>query len=302
MILCAGESLIDMVAQNGCFRPLAGGAVFNTAVALGRLGAPVAYLWPISRDRFGDMLRHSLTEAGVDLDLCPRSDRPTTLALVDLTDGEARYSFYDEGTAGRMLAPADIPDLPAEIGAVFAGGISLVADPCGAAIESLIARNHARLPVMLDPNIRPLAIAHPRAFRARLRRILPQSDIVKLSADDLDWLSPGLDPTRAARRLLELGPKLVLQTDGAAGARACWAGGTLSVPAAPAKVADTIGAGDTFNAGVLTSLHRQGVLSKDGLAAITRGQLHEALTLGVQAAAIAVSRPGADPPWAHEMP
>ena len=153
MILCAGESLIDMVPEDGAFRPLAGGAVYNTTVALGRLGEPTAYLWPISRDPFGEVLLRPLIEAGVNTDLCPRSDRLTTLALVTLTGGEARYSFYDEGSAGRMLSQNDIPELPGDVQAIFAGGISLVPDPCGGAIESLIQRNHHRLPVMLDPNI-----------------------------------------------------------------------------------------------------------------------------------------------------
>lgn len=302
MILCAGESLIDMVPQDGAFRPLAGGSVYNTAIALGRLGEPVAYLWPISRDPFGEVLLRPLAEAGVNTDLCPRTDRLTTLALVTLIGGEARYSFYDEGSAGRMLAPQDIPALPDQIEALFAGGISLVPDPCGAAIESLIARDGDRLPVMLDPNIRPFFIADADAYRARLSRLIARTDIVKLSGDDLEWLYPGVAADDAARRVLAQGPRLVLQTGGAAGARAHWAGDPVSASAIRTTVADTIGAGDTFNAGVLASLRRQGVLSKTGLAAITAAQIAAALTLGAQAAAITVSRPGANPPWAHEMP
>lgn len=302
MILCAGESLIDMVPDKGAFRPLAGGAVYNTTVALGRLGEPTAYLWPISRDTFGDVLLAPLTEAGVDTTLCPRSDRLTTLAVVTLSDGDARYSFYDEGSAGRMLSPEDLPDLPAGIEALFIGGISLVPDPCGGAIEALAARHHDRLPVMIDPNIRPFFITDPDAFHARLGRLLPMADIVKLSADDLEWLHPDLAREDAARKVLELGPKMVLQTGGAAGARAHWAGETVVAPAVRTTVADTIGAGDTFNAGFLASLRQQGVLSKAGIGAITADQIRAALTLGAHAAAITVSRPGANPPWAHEMP
>lgn len=302
MILCAGESLIDMVPENGAFRPLAGGAVYNTAIALGRLGEATGYFWPISRDGFGEQLLAPLAQAGVATDLCPRTDRLTTLAMVTLKDGEARYSFYDEGSAGRMLAPADIPALPAQIAAIFVGGISLVPDPCGAAIETLVATNHDRLPVMIDPNIRPFFITDPEAYRARLNRLLPLADIVKLSGDDLEWLYPDLSHEDAARAVLALGPRIVLQTGGAAGARAHWAGETVSAPAIRTEVADTIGAGDTFNAGVLASLTRQGLLSKPGLAGITASQIHAALSLGAQAAAITVSRPGANPPWAHEMP
>ena len=302
MILCAGESLIDMVPENGNFRPLAGGAVYNTTVALGRLGEPTAYLWPISRDPFGEVLLRPLLEAGVNVDLCPRTDRLTTLALVTLIGGDAHYAFYDEGSAGRMLAPEDIPALPADIEAIFVGGISLVPDPCGAAIEALVAANHHDLPVMIDPNIRPFFIQDAAAFRDRLSRLLPLADIVKLSSDDLDWLHPGLSSEDAAREVLRGGTGIVLQTGGASGARAFWAGETVSAPAVRTNVADTIGAGDTFNAGVLASLRRQGVLTKQGLASIGPGQIRGALSLGAQAAAITVSRAGANPPWAHEMP
>lgn len=301
MILCAGESLIDMVPDGDGFRPLVGGSVYNTAVALGRLGQATAYLWPISRDPFGTRILHPLHEANVDTSLCPRTDRLTTLALVSLTNGEARYSFYDEGSAGRMLQLQDVPPLPESVSALFAGGISLVPDPCGTTIETLIAQHHERLPVMIDPNIRPLFIADDGAYRARLARLLPMADIVKLSADDLAWLHPDLPPEDAARRILNSGPTLVLQTGGESGAKAIWAGDTISAPAVRVTVADTIGAGDTFNAGVLASLDRQGVLTKQGLTRLTPDQIQAALTLGAQAAAITVSRPGANPPWSHEL-
>lgn len=301
MILCAGESLIDMVPEAGNFRPLAGGAVYNTAIALGRLGAPTAYLWPISRDPFGEILIPPLTGAGVDISLCPRSDRPTTLAFVTLSNGEARYSFYDEGSAGRMFAPEDLPEIPATVSALFIGGISLVPDPCGTAIEELVARLHPRVPVILDPNIRPFFITDPDSYRARLDRLLAQADIVKLSADDLEWLMPGTDFAEAAARILAMGPKILLQTGGAAGATAHWQGGSASASAPRVEVADTIGAGDTFNAGFLAALHAQFALSRSAIDNLDKTALQEALRLGTRAAAITVSRPGANPPWAHEL-
>lgn len=301
MILCAGESLIDMVPQDGLFRPLPGGSVWNTALALGRLGAPASYLWPVSRDSFGDALLAPLARAGVDTALCPRSDRLTTLAFVTLTGGEARYAFYDEGSAGRMLTEADLPPLPPGLAALFIGGISLVPDPCGAAIEALAVRAAAAgVPVMLDPNIRPFFIADAAAHRARLDRLVALAAIVKLSADDLAWLDPGADPAQAARALLDRGPSLVLQTGGAAGAAGHTARGSLSAPAIPVPVADTIGAGDTFNAGLLDALHRAGALSR--LSALDDAMLSAALAHAARAAAVTVSRPGADPPWAHELP
>ncbi|MFT4013207.1 MAG: carbohydrate kinase [Paracoccus sp. (in: a-proteobacteria)] len=302
MILCAGESLIDMVPEAGAFRPLSGGAVYNTAIALGRLGAPTGYLWPISRDPFGEQLLRPLAEAAVNTDLCPRSDRPTTLAFVTLIGGEARYSFYDEGSAGRMLAPEDLPPIPDEVGALFVGGISLVPDPCGSAVEELVRRLRPRMPVMIDPNIRPFFIQDAEAYRARLDRLLAQADIVKLSADDLEWLAPGQSFAEAAERILAQGAKLVLQTGGAEGATAHWRqGDPVKAPATRVEVADTIGAGDTFNAGFLAALHQSGALTRDGIAALTSRTLAQALTMGTRAAAITVSRPGADPPWAQEL-
>ena len=301
MILCAGESLIDMVPEAGRYRPLAGGAVYNTAIALGRLGVPTAYLWPISRDGFGQDLLRPLAEAGVDTTLCPRSDRLTTLAFVTLTGGEARYAFYDEGSAGRMLSPADLPEIPPEVSALFIGGISLVPDPCGAAMEALAERLAPRVPVMLDPNIRPFFIQDEAAYRARLDRLLALADIVKLSADDLDWLMPGASFAEAAAALLDKGAQAVMQTGGAEGATAHSRHAPISAPATRVEVADTIGAGDTFNAGVLAALHRAGALTRKGIVALDPETLGQALTLGTRAAAITVSRPGADPPWAREL-
>ncbi|MEG4642522.1 fructokinase [Paracoccus pantotrophus] len=301
MILCAGESLIDMVPEGANYRPLPGGAVYNTAIALGRMGAQTGYLWPISRDTFGETLLRPLAEAGVDTGLCPRSDRLTTLAFVTLTGGEARYSFYDEGSAGRMFAPEDLPEIPDTVSALFIGGISLVPDPCGAAVEALVERVRHRVPVMLDPNIRPFFIADETAYRARLDRLIAMADLVKLSGDDLDWLMPGASFEEAAAAILSRGPRVVFQTGGSAGARAHWSGAPLSARAVRVEVADTIGAGDTFNAGVLAALDRAGVLTRQGLETLAPESIAQALALGTSAAAITVSRPGADPPWAHEL-
>lgn len=301
MILCAGESLIDMVPQaDGALRPLAGGAVYNTALALGRLGAPTAYLWPISRDGFADMLLAPLAAAGVDTAACPRTDRPTTLAVVSLSGGDARYSFYDEGSAGRMFAPQDLPPLPQGLAALFVGGISLVPDPCGATVETLASGAAAAgIPVMLDPNIRPFFVGDEAAYRARLDRLFGTASIVKLSGDDLDWLWPGDSAETAAERLIARGVRLVLTTGGAAGAVGHTAALRHAAPAVQVNVADTIGAGDTFNAGVLDALHRAGALGAlDGLDGPT---LSAALTHAARVAAVTVSRPGANPPWVHEL-
>lgn len=301
MILCTGEALIDMVPQaDGAFRPLPGGAVYNTALALGRLGAGSGFLWPISRDPFSDLLLRPLAEAGVDVSACPRTDRPTTLAFVTITAGEARYSFYDEGSAGRMFAPADLPPLPTGLQALFIGGISLAAEPCGATVETFARVAAAEgVPVMLDPNIRPFFVTDAAAYRARLERLFRLSAIVRLSADDCAWLWPGADHDRIARDLIACGVRLVLLTSGAEGALARTPRHQASALAPRVTVADTIGAGDTFNAGILDALSRAGVLHR--LDALDEPTLTAALSHAARAAAISVSRPGADPPWSHEL-
>ena len=124
MIICCGEALIDMLprqAEGGgaAFLPTPGGAVFNTAIALGRLGAPVGFFTGLSTDLFGTMLQAALAAAGVDFSTAVVRDRPTTLAFVTLEDGQARYAFYDENTAGRMLTAGDLPDLAGDCEALF---------------------------------------------------------------------------------------------------------------------------------------------------------------------------------------
>jgi len=300
MILCCGEALIDMLPRETtdgeqAFAPYAGGSVFNTAIALGRLGANPGFLSGLSTDLFGQILTDTLTASKVNSDLAIRSDRPTTLAFVTLTNGHAKYAFYDENTAGRMITPDDLPEIPGEVTALFFGGISLPPDPCGATYEALMEREAETRVTMLDPNIRPSFITDEVGFRARMTRMLAAADIVKISDEDLDWLR--LD----AASLIETGAKLVCVTEGAKGVTAHFAGGTLSVSAKKVEVVDTVGAGDTFNAGLLAGLERAGVLTKTGLDALTADQLQPALELGTAAAAITVSRAGANPPWEYEL-
>ncbi|PTV95561.1 fructokinase [Rhodobacter aestuarii] len=306
MILSCGEALIDMlprVSTEGepAFAPHAGGAVFNTAIALGRLGAPAGFLSGISTDMFGEVLIETLAASGVNADLAIRSDRPTTLAFVKLVDGHASYAFYDENTAGRMLVPDDLPDIPRNVQALFFGGISLPVDPCGGAYEALLIREAALRVTMIDPNIRPGFIRDETAYRARLGRMMALCDIVKVSDEDLRWLEGPGEIELLARQLLVRGPKVVFVTEGAKGAHAFTADLSLFEPARKVTVVDTVGAGDTFNAGVLAALDLAGALDKTALAAADAPILQACLQLGVASAAITVSRAGANPPWAKEL-
>jgi len=307
MILSCGEALIDMLPRTStggeaCFAPYAGGAVFNTAIALGRLGAPSAFFSGVSNDMLGEILADTLTASKVDIRPMARSDRPTTVAFVKLVDGQATYAFYDEATAGRMLATADLPALSADVDALFFGGISLVNDPAASTYEALQARECEARVTMIDPNIRPGFIAGKEAeYRARIERMIARADIVKLSDEDLHWLEGKGDLTALARGILAKGPKVVFITEGAAGARAVTATQDRFVAAQKVTVVDTVGAGDTFNAGVLAALDLAGSLTKPRLSALPDATLDAALSLGTRAAAITVSRAGANPPWANEL-
>ncbi|OIQ05424.1 MAG: carbohydrate kinase [Rhodobacteraceae bacterium CG2_30_10_405] len=306
MILCCGEALIDMLPRTTtlgepAFAPHAGGAVFNTAIALGRLGAPTGFFSGLSTDLMGEILTQTLTASKVDTSLAARSNRPTTLAFVKLVNGQATYAFYDENTAGRLLSPADLPTLPARVNTLFFGGISLVNAPAAATYEALQARESGTRVTMIDPNIRPGFITDQAPYRARITRMMARADIVKLSDEDLHWLMGAGDLTRLARQIIATGPSLVFLTEGANGARAVTATQDRFVAAQKVTVADTVGAGDTFNAGVLAALHRAKALHKPALATLPDATLDAALTLGTRAAAVTVSRAGANPPWADEL-
>ncbi|MGR3640469.1 carbohydrate kinase family protein [Alterinioella nitratireducens] len=306
MILCCGEALIDMLPRQSesgeaVFAPYPGGAVFNTSVALGRLGVPVGLLTGLSRDLFGQRLERSLQASHVAYDLAIRSDRPTTLAFVTLKDGQAQYAFYDENTAGRMLAPEDMPGRLEGVSALFFGGISLAVEPCAEAYAALCLREAGTRPVMLDPNIRPGFIKDEARYRERLNGMLAVADIVKLSDEDLVWLEGDGDLPDLAAKVLARGPKLLCLTEGASGVTGYTGTGSVFVEAEKAQVVDTVGAGDTFNAGFLASLHGGGVLTKAALADLSDGDLRDALALGARAAAITMSRAGANPPWAAEL-
>ncbi len=301
MILCCGEALIDMLprettAGESAFAPHAGGSVFNTAIALGRLDTPVQFFSGLSSDLFGDVLRRELHASNVDSGPAAVSDRPTTLAFVTLTDGHASYAFYDENTAGRRLSPDDLPTTQAD--ALFFGGISLVVEPCGAAYEAMMVREAPNRLTMIDPNIRPSFVTDEASYRARLTRMLGAADIIKTSDEDLEWITGNTD---AADLMAQTGAKVILLTRGSDGVSIVTPAGTLEVPAQKATVVDTVGAGDTFSAGFMAHLQKLGLFTKPGIAKATEDDLRAAAAFGAKVAAITVSRAGANPPWTAEL-
>lgn len=307
MLLCCGEALIDMLPRETtqgehAFAPYSGGAVFNTAIAAGRLGLPTGMFTGLSTDLFGQRLAQALDDNGVSCALSARSDSPTTLAFVTLTNGQASYAFYDENTAGQMLSEDDLPATLAGVEALFFGGISLVVEPCARAYEALCLRAAPDHLVMIDPNIRTGFIRDEAVYRARLDKMLAISDVVKLSDEDLAWLEGHDDLEKGAASVLAKGAKLALITQGADGVTAYWDGGSLFQSSERVEVIDTVGAGDTFNAGFLAGLSDAGLLSKNAVAAgLPEDALRAALALGSKAAAVTVSRAGANPPRRDEL-
>ncbi|MGP3776047.1 carbohydrate kinase family protein [Streptomyces sp. SDT5-1] len=301
MIVVTGEALVDLVPRQGPDAPLAdlspkrGGGPYNTAVALGRLGERTAFLSRVSRDAFGERLLDGLRTAGVDVSHVQRGDEPTSLAVASVgADGSAGYSFYVEGTADRLFrAPDHLPD---GTRAVSFGTCSLVLEPGASAYEEVLRRAHAQgLCTALDPNIRPGLIPDPDAYRARFHSWLASTTLVKLSDDDSRWL--GGDPASWLAR----GPSAVVVTRGAAGLTAFTHAGEVTVPGVPVPVADTIGAGDTVNAALLHRLSTHDALDGRAMTALTAAQWRDVLAFAARAAAVTVSRAGAEPPYADEL-
>ncbi|MEA2190724.1 MAG: fructokinase [Solirubrobacteraceae bacterium] len=295
-VLVGGEALYDLVAHDdGSLTGHPGGGPFNTARTIGRLGQPVAYLGRLSTDRLGETHARMLCEDGVDLSATQRTGEPSTLALASLdADGVAGYSFYAAGTAAPGLTPAAaLAALPAELSALHVGTLGLVLEPLAAALEAVVARMAGRTLVVVDPNIRPWVIAAADLFRARLEHVLQMADVVKVSEEDLAWLSPGVPAPEAARALLAYGPKIVLLTQGPAGATVVSAHADFEVAPVAVEVVDTIGAGDAFGGGFLAWWSSHGLgrdeLSRDGLVV-------EAARFAAVVAGRTVAVAGASPP------
>ena len=300
MIVVAGEALIDFTPAevDGVqgYVPHPGGSPYNVAVGLGRQGVPVAFLGRISSDHFGKLLRSHLGESRVALEHVVTAAESTTLAFVHAGAGEPEYSFYAERTADRMLHRADLSPLP-DAAALHLGSISLALEPGASTLEGLMQREARRRVISLDPNVRPGLIEDPEAYRARFARWTELADIVKASAADIAWLHPGTAPETVAARWLAAGVALVLVTSGAAGSFAYTAEAYATAAAPRVTVADTVGAGDAFTAGVLAYLHASSSLEREHLVALSGEDLRALLEEANEIAAATCTRPGAEPPW-----
>ncbi|MCF6525493.1 carbohydrate kinase [Streptomyces sp. JJ36] len=280
---------------------LPGGGPANTAVALARLGTRTRFLGRLSSDVFGRLFRDHLTASGVDLGAAVAAAEPSTLAVADLAeDGSAAYSFHAEGTADWQWTPAELRAAAGEpVACLHTGSLALVRPPGAAAVEELLTAVRPRATVSLDPNVRPLLV-DPAVYRERLPHWCAAADVLRLSDDDLAHLCPDRTPEEAADLFHTHGTPLVVVTLGAGGVLASHHGRRLRVAAPPTTVVDTVGAGDSFMAGFLHSLHAAGALG-GRLDALRTEELRSALALGTRVAAAVCAVRGANPPWAAQL-
>ena len=298
MIVVVGEALVDLVVEaNGAVTAALGGAPVNASRTCGRLGADVSFGGAISVDRFGCMLAARLAADNVALDLVERCDQPTTLAVAEVDDrGAASYRFYVEGTSAPSYTTKLEDRRPDWL---FTGGLGLVFEPMADTVEVMLDDRPAGCAVMVDVNCRPRVVGDRERYLSRLDRVVARADVVKVSDEDLAYITPGVAPVDAARELLARGPRAVLLTAGGASVHVFTTAGATSVPVPAVEVVDTIGAGDSFSGGFLAwwSAADQAV---DQLGALDA--LVPAVTAAVAVAGVTCTRRGADPPWRHELP
>lgn len=301
MIVVCGEALMDTIdVGDGTHRAMPGGGPFNTARALARLGVPTAFLGRLSEDVFGRQLKDLLVADGVNVELATVGSESTTIAVVELDgQGLAEYKFFVEGTSAPNLTIDMVPrEFAPDVNALHIGTLGLVLEPIASTLVELVAREHGKRLVMLDPNVR-VGLADDDDYRERLLSVVAQSTLVKASQDDLAWLCPGLAYEQAADRILGQGVKLVVVTLGARGAYGAHDGYRISVSAPRVEIVDTIGAGDAFGAALLAWLHDHDAIQPD--LRLDEEQLKAALDYACLAAALTCARAGADPPRKSEM-
>jgi fructokinase len=307
LITCMGEILIDFLpieesGQTTGFRMYPGGSPLNVAVGVSRLGQHAAFAGKAGRDFFGRYLRGYAESQQIDTRFLIGSDALTTLAFVAIEDGEPVFSFYGEGAADTLLTPEELPQAMAEeTQALHVGSISLLRGSTPSAVLAAVERARGRSLVSFDPNIRPGLVTNPSEYRALIDQLASRIDIFKISAADLGWLHPDLSVEQAAKRIHGLGPALVVVTRGGKGGIALRGSDSIEIPAFAIKVADTVGAGDTFNAGMLVGLAERNALSRAAVLAMDAQALSDTLRFASAAAALNCTRPGCDPPTRNEV-
>jgi fructokinase len=308
MILVCGEALLDVFAAGETRTGLTldanvGGSPLNVAVGLARLGQPAGFFSAISNGFAGERLMRTLVAEGVDTAPVARLDAPTTLSLIGLdAHGVPSYAFYGTGCADRLLDARELQRVPMDLAAVNVGSYATVVEPIASTLRALVERQRGRSLIAYDPNIRLNVEPDLARWRTQLAWMLPRTDLLKISDEDLGLLQPGVAPEAFAAQALGAGVRAVVVTRGAHGASG-WAasGAHVSVPPVVVTVIDTVGAGDTFQAALLTWLAEHNALNAPALGALDAAALTQALGFAARAAAITCSRRGADLPRRAEL-
>jgi fructokinase len=306
MIVVCGEALMDVfVAQSTptgvMLDARMGGSPFNVAIGLARLAQPVAFLGAVSSGFLGDRLMQALAGEGVDTRCTPRLDAPTTLSLVGLdAQGVPSYAFMGQGAADRLLPAAALAAVPVAQAYQFSS-YAMVVEPTASTQRALIEREWQRSVVAYDPNVRLNVEPDVQRWRDTLAWMLPRTALLKVSDEDLGLLFPGAEPAALAQNWLAQGVGLVVVTRGSQGAWAWTPQHHVVAAPVPVQVVDTVGAGDTFQAALLTALAERALLRREALPGLSRDDVDAVLRFAAQAAAITCSRRGADLPRRGEL-
>lgn len=297
--LTVGEALTDIVvAADGSTSEFPGGSPLNVAVALGRLGHDSTLLTQIGDDERGAAIRRHLEDSHVRLAPGSIGERRTSTATATLDEnGAASYEFDLEWEPS-------IEGAPGQVEAVHTSSIAAVLTPGADTVLQLIDQHRERAIISYDPNARPTLMGDAAAARARIEQVIARADVVKSSDEDVAWLYGTDDVEDVVASWRELGPAITVLTRGGDGAVGFSGGGRVQVSPVTVTVADTVGAGDTFSAGILDALADKDLVGAEHraeLRAMPADDLAGVLRRAAKLAAITVSRSGANPPWAHEL-
>jgi fructokinase len=305
LIAVVGEAVADAVLPHEAAGPLQltvrpGGSPANVAVGLARLGTRTQFLGRLSTGPLGEVLRQHLAESQVDLSMSVAAAQPASLAITSVDgEGAARYDFYLTGTADWQWDPAELTDWNEPAVAIHSGSLALLLPPGAPVITDFVARHRDRATICIDPNVRP-GIASIDTYREVFDRWAGIADIIKVSNEDLSHVYPDSAVPELLREWHSRGVRLIVVTAGAGGALASLDGATQQTEAPTVAVADTIGAGDAFTAGLLHQLAADGQLG-GRLDNLDEAALHRALLFATRVAAQVCTVPGADPPWAQQL-
>jgi fructokinase len=302
-----GEAVIDLLPAGPprTFQAVPGGSPYNVAVGLARLGHHATLMARLGEGAFGRILRdHALAE-GIDLHAAARAAEPSTLAVVSLdASARASYDFYLDGTADWQWTAEETGQAPGGTAVFHFGSIASWTPPGDAAIHELAGQMRSRGDVLVsyDPNVRPGLLLDHRHGQRVVERALELAHLAKASTDDVAWLYPGRPLEEVARQWLGQGVTVVVITSSADGAYAYTAQGwSVRRPALDIAVVDTVGAGDSFTAGLIGSLIRRGQHSPAELARCRADQVSGALDDAILVASLNCERRGNDPPTAADV-